>query len=459
MIKLFLPLVLLVGILLIRQIPRIGGNALAAFLVGGITALITGGISDPRIWAGAWFETFDSISYAAWIILLGSIFAGFQKKKGSIDLVLDILRVLFGQSAQGLVAAVMITLFFSGAVMGTTLAAAATIGIIVVPLLNDMKLKPEMICAMCLSGASMGSIMPPVSNSVVFAAGMMGIDALAAIRKTYLSVGLGLVVVCFIFSKIYVGKKYRLPEELIPKEKISDLLKSGWKKLIPIGILFLLTALASIPVFSLDVLKLILEKLVGTTVWRRFALIPILGKLTNTVVLALVLCSVISFFMSGGPWKERIETVASSCRTVKGTLLLTVVMAFFIASYTAGGQVELIMTWASGLSGHMLIWGGAILFLFFGMLLGSQANSMALLIPIFAPAFMGAGISEVNTCAAISHLAMAGQGMPPADTNAFAIAGIVEGVLHKKVNAQKAMLYSLPYCIYLAVAGLAFCYL
>lgn len=141
------------------------------------------------------------------------------------------------------------------------------------------------------------------------------------------------------------------------------------------------------------------------------------------------------------------------------TLLLTTAMAFFISSYSVGGQINQISVWTSKLSRDVLIWGGATLFLFSGMILGSQVNSMTLLIPVFARAFMALGISEVNVCTAISHIAMAGQGMPPADTNAFAIAGVVEGALHEKVNSQKAMLYSLPYCVYFFIAGLVFCYL
>lgn len=457
MMKIFLPIAILMGIILSRRLPRIGGNPVVAFLCGGAAALITGNALHPEIWLPAWFKAFDSIAFAAWIILLGSIFSTLQIEMGSIDLILDILRVLFGRSAPGLTAVVMITLYFSGAVMGTTLAAAATVGILVIPILNDMKLEPEMIAAMIISGASMGSIMPPVSNSVVFAAGLMGMDAAAVIPRTYLSVGLGLVIICLLFCKVYVGKKYTLSPELIPQEKASKLLRRDWRKLLPIAALFLFTVLPGIPAIHFDVAASFLKLIVGADIYQRFAAIPVLGKLTNTVALALLFGCMISFVLSGRARKIRI--FADAWKKVRGTMFLTVAMAFFVASYTVGGQIGQISVWASGLSGNMLIWGGAALFLLAGMILGSQANSMTLLIPVFAPALMALGIPEANVCAAISHMAMAGQGMPPADTNAFAIAGIVEGVLQKKVNAQKAMLYSLPYCIYLFMAGLVFCYL
>lgn len=112
---------------------------------------------------------------------MGSLFATLQIEMGSIGLILDLLCILFGKSAQSLTTAVMITLFFAGSIMGTTLAVATTVGILVIPILNDMKLKPEMISAMIISGASTGSIIPSVSNSVVFAAGLMGVDASAVI--------------------------------------------------------------------------------------------------------------------------------------------------------------------------------------------------------------------------------------------------------------------------------------
>jgi uncharacterized membrane protein YvlD (DUF360 family) len=71
---------------------------------------------------------------------------------------------------------------------------------------------------------------------------------------------------------------------------------------------------------------------------------------------------------------------------------------------------------------------------------------------------MKIGVTDVNAAVAGAHLAMSGQGLPPADLTTFVVCGLVGGILYKKVDPVKAMLLNLPMCLYFAAVGFFFLY-
>jgi len=58
-----------------------------------------------------------------------------------------------------------------------------------------------------------------------------------------------------------------------------------------------------------------------------------------------------------------------------------------------------------------------------------------------------------------AHIAMAGQGMPPADLTTFVVVGLVGGILGIKVDPIRSMFYSMVMCVYFLIVGLAFLFL
>jgi hypothetical protein len=72
---------------------------------------------------------------------------------------------------------------------------------------------------------------------------------------------------------------------------------------------------------------------------------------------------------------------------------------------------------------------------------------------------MKIGVSDVHAAVAGAHLAMSGQGLPPADLTTFVVCSLVGGILYKKVDPVKAMILNLPMCIYFAAVGFVFLYI
>lgn len=104
----------------------------------------------------------------------------------------------------------------------------------------------------------------------------------------------------------------------------------------------------------------------------------------------------------------------------------------------------------------LLMIGGSAAMVIAGMLTGGQSTSQTMLLPLIAPAWSAIGMSSTSIALASSHLAMAGQGLPPADMNTFILAGLISGIPGKKINPLRSMYYSAPYCFYLILAGAVF---
>src|SRR5699024_2360373 len=108
--------------------------------------------------------------------IFGAIYAESQVKLGAIDTTLNSLRSAFGNSPKGLITAVFITLIIAGSFLGDAIAASAVIGFLVIHSLHEMKIKPEQIGMFILVGASIGSIMPPITQGVFLCASLIDTD-------------------------------------------------------------------------------------------------------------------------------------------------------------------------------------------------------------------------------------------------------------------------------------------
>lgn len=458
MMAVLIPVFFLIIITMCKRIPFIGGNMIFAFFGAGVLALLMGGKMNPSEWISPWINSFNSIAFIFYIVILGAVFSALQVATGAMEIVLNILRSIFGKTPEGLVFAILVTLYIGGSLMGTVAAVGAVIGLLVVPSLREMGMKPDLICATIVTGASMGGMMPPVSNAVILACGLIGIDASQALMVSYISVGLGLIVITLFFCKVYIGNHYAIPEKMIPRESTWTIFSWNWPKLIPLFILITCVMLNSIPSIKFDFPKFVLSFLPGWqgNLFQSISHIYILGKITNNIVMSMIFAILSCFIVQPGLWKKMRGQLLKRLEAVRDPEIILIATAFFLGSFKLGGQNQAIAQWAGELDSTFLIIGGSLTLVISGMLTGGQSTAQSMLLPILAPAWSSIGISDLNIALASSHLGMAGQGFPPCDMNTFILAGLVGSLLGETVNPLKSMLYSSPYCIYLTLAGLYF---
>lgn len=463
LISVLLPVVILIVLIMGKKIPFLGGKTKLAFLLAGLCALVLGGCLNPVTWAVSWFWKLDTIAFANFVIIAGSLFATMVTVSGGVETIVNILRAIFGRSSQGIVLVALLASFAVGSLVGTVVAIAAVVGVIMIPALKDLKMSSSLIVSVIVCGASMGSIMPPVSNAIIQAMSYSGLSSDAATMITYATVAVGFIFTSFIFCKIYVGNKYHLDASLIPQEKVGKIIKREWTNLIPFGVLIVLIMLASLPGIKFDILKMLISLIpFGAKnlydVWNG---IPILGASTNYIVLDLAVSCVICAIVSKKVRAEIKSIVNSSMKSAVNILLLTFCMVYFVMGYTEGGQVSVIAGYCAAVSGTTAKLLGAALILLLGAVTGSQANSVALLVPTLTPVFLSMGVSETFIIVAFAHLAYSGQLLPPNDVNVYSICGLFAPLLGEDdpVDSQKVMAYGLPFSVYLAVVGTVFLFL
>ena len=461
MITVIIPVLFLMLVSTVKKIPLIGGNLIAAFIGTGILSFLLGGVYDPRVWGSAWLTGLNQVAFIIFIVIFGSIFSALQVKSGAMDTVLNVLRAIFGHTPQGLILSILIAMCLGGSLVGTVSAVGAVIGMLVVPAMDDMGIDPDLNCAIIVTGGSLGAIMPPISNAINVACSIIGIPTDHVLQISYLTVGIAFVLTSLFVCKVYIGKKYEMPQHLIPTEKASAILRREWKNLIPLIVLIILVALNSIPAISFDVTGELLRAIpVGeSTLYATLSAIPVIGQLTNNIVLALLVAIIVAVAITPSLRSNFGHDLARSMRTIRTSVLIQVFAGFFLGAFRVGGQIAAISEWATGLNTIALKLGGAGSLILGGMLLGAQSTTQTSLLPILGPAWIATGVSDVNAAAASAHLAAAGQGLPPADLNTFVIAGLVSSLLHREVNPMRSMLLTVPYCLLLAFFGLMFLFI
>lgn len=461
MVTVIIPVLFLMLVSTVKKIPLIGGNLIAAFIGTGILSLVLGGVYDPRVWGSAWLTGLNQVAFIIYIVIFGSIFSSLQVKSGAMDTVLNVLRAIFGHTPQGLILSILIAMCLGGSLVGTVSAVGAVIGMLVVPAMDDMGIDPDLNCAIIVTGGSIGAIMPPISNAINVACSIIGIPTDRTLQISYLTVGVVFVLTSLFVCKVYIGRKYEMPQYLIPTEKASAILKREWKNLIPLMVLIVLVALNSIPAISFDVTGEILKAIPAgdSSLYAVIASIPVIGQLTNNIVLALAVAIIVAVAITPALRKNFVKDMSVSMRAIRLSVLIQIFAGFFLGAFRAGGQIGVISEWAAGLNAIALKLGGAGSLILGGMLLGAQSTTQTTLLPILGPAWMATGVSDVHAAAASAHLAAAGQGLPPADLNTFVIAGLVSSLLHKEVNPMKSMVLTVPYCLLLAFFGLMFLFI
>lgn len=473
MIKVVIPIAVLLFIILCKKLPKIGGNIYVALMVTGVLSLLMGGVFAPVRWIGAWVDGLDRISWVICLSIFGSIYAETQVQLGTMDTVMGALKSRFYNSPRILVVCVVLSLVVAGSLLGDAVAASTVIGVLTIGVLSSINLSPEKICCIIVAGASMGSIMPPISQAFALSSSLVGSDPDSTIRYGYITVPLIVLVVTtymvlfFIKGHPVIREYDENGNEITSREAAMQILKKNWKSLIPLGILVVVILFRTITneKIHFDLVPDLLSQINFITIddtsisfYEWLNTLTVFKGLANGIVLSIILVTVISFCFKKVRVNAR-ETLNNGLAKVKTTVLLQVCAAFMLGCFYAGGQVDAVQEFAMGLNSNVLKIGGAAAMMLMGMLTGSQSTAQNVVFTFFGPALVAAGRSLDYTAVAGAHLAAAGMGMPPVDLTTFVVAGIVGGILGKKVDPLKSMLYMLPMCICMAAVGFVFMYI
>lgn len=444
-----LPIILLITLILAKQLPFFKGNISYALCAAGLFALLLGNCFSAQNLIDSAILGLDKLSWVIFLSLFGSIYAQTQIELKTLDLIIEIMRSKFGHSAKGLLCVIFVALCISGSLLGDAVASATVIGILVVEILYDMGLKPEEIVATITMGSSLGSIMPPISQSVFIASSLAEASLNHVINITYITI-LGALLICLIYASKKFIRINSLPDKLQTNSSVSKILKYNWVKLIPLT--FLIALVVSTICFDKNIGLLLLPSLFNT-----ISGIPIISGLTNNVVLILILTTLLSFSFRRVRQNSK-QVFSQGIKNAIPGIKVQVSAAFFIGTFFIGGHIQAIKVFSSELSINMLRIGFAASELLMGLLTGSQSTAQNTILAFMAPILKQMGISAEHAALASAHIASGAQSLPPTSLTALVIASMVAGILNTKVNAIRSMVLCLPMCIYMILCGIVFLY-
>lgn len=450
MITVVVPFAILLAIILINKIPYIGGNIQAALLITGFVALLMGGIYNPIDWLLAWIDGIDRIAWVLALAVLGSIYAETQVRTGTMDTVMNLLRSKFGHSARGMAVCIIIALVLAGSLLGDSVAAATVIGVLIIPSLAELGLSAVQISAIILMGAELGSIMPPVTQAVFLSASLVGVEPDSVVNVAYFTVGAAVILVCLYVCFAFI-KSNSLPQDLIPKESFGQILKQEWKNLIPLMILIVLIVLRT--GFKIDLITMALGP-----VLTFLSGIKILKGLSNLIVMSILIVTIISF-LNPKVYKNAGDVLKTGLKNVKSSVTVSCACGLMLGAFYSAGQIDVVREFALQLDANVLKIGGAVALALLGMLTGSQSTAQNTIFSFFGPALVEIGVTPVHAAIAGSHVAVAGQVMPPACIIAFVVCGLTGGMLNQKVDPVKTMVLSCPMAFYFLIMGIIFMFI
>lgn len=440
------PLVLLFAIVLIKPIPWIGGSVKAALLVSGLATALLSGLGPGQYVSGV----VDGLDRMAWVIALsvfGAIYAETQVRTGTIDTTMNMLRRLFGDSPRGLIAATFVTLVIGGSLLGDAIATSTVVGFLVIHALAEMKIKPVQIGMIILVGASLGSIMPPITQAILMASSLVGIDSGPVVRIAFVTVGIG-VLLAILESFRFAPRGGSASQTLGAAPPIGTTLRTRGYTLVPMLVLL------GIVLLNVGWDYDIFTELPGLShLSVALGQIPVIRGLVHPIVLAIVVSILVAALFPAVHRKPG-ETTIEGLRKVSQTVQIQLCAAFLIGMFYASGAVDTVAAVASGHQGVSVTLFGTVAMIAVGMLTGSQTAAQTIVVPFFAPVLLQNGVDPVNVALGVSHIASGGQNMPPVGLTAFVVCGLVGGVVNAKVDPVKVMFYALPNSIYLVGVGL-----
>ncbi|SFE56571.1 hypothetical protein [Alteribacillus iranensis] len=447
MLEIIIPLLLLFIIALVKPLPKIGGNIKVALIVAAVSSAIISGLGIGE----TLLAFIDGIDRLAWVIMLsvfGSLYAESQVKLGAMDTTLNSLRSIFGNSPKGLIAAIFVTLIIAGSFLGDAIAAATVIGFLVIHSLNELKVKPEQIGMIILVGASVGSIMPPITQGVFLSASLIETDPSPVIKLAYMTVGFGGLIAILESFRFVRGKA--MPEHLKTTQSLFQILKERWTTLVPLAVLVAIVIANTL--FEYNIFE---EWVFFAAVLGPMQEIPILQGITFQVVSAIILAIIVSFFFPSVR-KDTKGVFKGGLSKVSQTVQIQLCASFMVGVFYASGLIDKVSEMAEGLAPSMVKIGGSLSVVIVGMLTGSQTTAQSVNITFIGPILERMGVDPTFIALGASHIAAAGQNMPPVGLTAFVVCGLIGGILNKQVDPLKVMFLALPNGLYFFAVGLIF---
>lgn len=463
-----IPICFLLLVALWKKLPVIGGNMNAALLLTGVLTMLLSGVFNLGDWVFAWI---DGLNRMAWIMALsiaGGIFAEISVRLGTVDTIIGALTAKFKNHPRLLVIGILATLTLAGSLLGDAIAASAVIGMLTFGILVSMGLPCEKISSIVVMGASVGSIMPPMTQALALSSTLISTDPDPVIKMGYVTVSICFIVVCIYCAMFLVrpeNKPGANPEVVVKfgNETAGEILKKNWKSLVPLCFLIVVILFRTIGGFdlgptilkSIKFLKISDEKTLN--LYEFMSGVSILGGFTNGIVLS-IFCAIAFSFIFPKVREAGTEIFTKSLSNVQRTLLLQVCCSFMIGCFYKAGSIDTVGAFTSTLAPNVLKIGGAVAMCLLGMLTGSQSTTQNVVFVFLGPALLALGLDPVHVGVAGAHLAAAGQGMPPADLTTFVVCGMISAQFNKDVDPLKSMFYMLPMCFFFLLEGLFFLY-
>ena len=433
MITVIVPVLVLIVLIMVKKIPFVGGKVTYALIIAGLLALLMGGVFNPLQWVLAWIDGIDKLAWIMALNIFGSIYAASQTEMKTLDLVLNVARVSLGRSPKGLIVAIILVLGLAGSLLGDSVASATVVGILVIGILSDMQISAAGIGCIIMMGASLGSIMPPITQAVFLASSLAQVDTTPVVNISYITVGIGFVI-CTIYAVFAFVKIKALPEHLIPNKTAGQIMHGNWHLMLPL--------------------------LMG---W--LSNITILKGLSNNIVTFLITATLVSLFFK--PVRKNLPKVVKN--GVVGALPAVKVelgAALLLGAFYAAGQIEAVQAFAASMEAGALKVSGGLGILLISALTGSQSTGQNTIFSFLAPALASVGVDPVHAAVASAHIASGGQAFPPVSAPALAISAVVESILVQKlgkdagkVDSIRVMVLTLPMSIYFVIVGFLFLFI
>ena len=457
MITVIVPVIVLIVLIMVKKIPFVGGKVTYALIIAGLLALLMGGVFNPLQWVLAWIDGIDKLAWIMALNIFGSIYAASQTEMKTLDLVLNVARVSLGRSPKGLIVAIILVLGLAGSLLGDSVASATVVGILVIGILSDMQISAAGIGCIIMMGASLGSIMPPITQAVFLASSLAQVDTTPVANISYITVGIGFVI-CTIYAVFAFVKIKALPEHLIPSKTAGQIMHGNWHLMLPLAVLILLVILQTAA--GINLVQMATGPLMG---W--LSNITILKGLSNNIVTFLITATLVSLFFK--PVRKNLPKVVKN--GVVGALPAVKVelgAALLLGAFYAAGQIEAVQAFAASMEAGALKVSGGLGILLISALTGSQSTGQNTIFSFLAPALASVGVDPVHAAVASAHIASGGQAFPPVSAPALAISAVVESILVQKlgkdagkVDPIRVMVLTLPMSIYFVIVGFLFLFI
>lgn len=466
MVNVLITIAILLCIVLIKKIPFVGGNITAGLAIAGMVTMLLNGVFNPGTWIVAFIDGLDRMAWIMFLAAFGSIFAQINTELGAVDTVIGALNAKFHRRPRVLAVCILFVLLLAGSLMGDAVAASTVIGILTFGILASMNIPLHKICCLVVMGASIGSIMPPMSQALALSATLAGAEPDAVLNLGYFSVGFVFVAMS-IYTCIFLVKKENVPganpnvEIKLANETAGQILRENWKSLIPVLFLILVVACRSFSFIGIDLGPLVLQNIkfsvddTSSTLYALMGSTTIVKGCTNGVVMS-IFCAII-FSLVFKPVRQNFgRIVATGVKNSMPCVGIQIACSFMLGAFYYCGSIEAVSEFCQNLNDSILKVGAAGCLMVLGALTGSQSTAQNIINTFALPIITSTGTNPIFAAVGGGHLAAGGMGLPPADLTTFVVAGLISAQFKKDCDPLKSMFWMVPYSILMCTVGLFF---